>query len=155
MLKSGNSEEKTAATLVLIRWLPVLATRFEAGVRGMGFEVVAKTVERYEGGVVNPVLTLCQADGDWTVKLSLRNALEEFLFRDRDEKPMRFDARLLDDAYAEKKLAGIIEGRLALAKTFTDCRSVQEVQARMENLAPRFERMRIWKFDEENNERKG
>lgn len=140
--------------IILLRWLPELARRFETGVRDMGFEVAAKTVERYEGGIVNPVLTLRQAEGDWTVKLSLRNALEEFLFRDRDEQPMKFDARLLDDAYAQMKLSAIIEGRLALAKTFVGCHSAEEVQARMENLAPRFERMRIWKFDEENNGRK-
>ncbi|TET39248.1 MAG: hypothetical protein E3J72_00975 [Planctomycetota bacterium] len=148
MLKFGNSEETTGAMLILTCWLPELAKRFEAGVQAMGFEVVEKTVERYEDGIVNPVLTLRRADGNWTIKLGLRNALEEFLFLDRDEEPKRFDTRLLDDVYAEKKLTNIVEGRLALAQTFTECRSAGEVQKRMETLAPRFEHMRIWKFDE-------
>jgi hypothetical protein len=155
MLKFENSRETTIAMLVLARWLPELAKRMEAGVRAIGFEVIEKTVERYEDGVVNPVLTLRRADGDWTVKLSFRNALEEFLLLDREEEPKRFDIRLLDSSSAEKKLAHIVEGRLALAQTFTECRSAEEVQKRMEKLAPQFEHMRIWKFDEENNERKG
>ena len=101
--------ETGMAALMLVKWLAVLGHGIEAGVAAMGFGVEEKRIETSPDGTVNGVLRL-RGRGGWAIELGLRNPLDEFLAVDRDEAPLRFDHKLLDAAYAERKLADICRG---------------------------------------------
>ena len=108
-------------------------------------------MENYPDSTVDPVLHL-RSRGEWTLQLRLGNSLEEFLTIDRDEKPVRLDVRLFDDAHAERKLASIVEGRLALVRALVESRSPAEFKRKMEELAPGFEHVRLWTYDDGKKE---
>ncbi len=144
----SNADELFAAAAA-VRWLPELLTRVEAGVRKLGLVIAKKSINNYPDGAVEPVLLLrprCKR-GPWTFELRLRNALEEFLTVDRDEEPVRVDPRLLDETFAEKKLASIIGGRLAMVRALSESRDPAEFKRKMEELAPRFEHVRLWEYE--------
>ena len=90
----------------------------------------------------------------WTIELGLRNALEEFLCIDRDETPPRLDLQLFDKAHAERKLAEIVKGRLAIIRAMAGSTGPADARKRIEKLGPHFERLRIWEV-EGGNARRG
>ena len=144
-----SKEDMLFAGAVVLRWLPELLTRAETGVKELGLRIVRKVIEDYPDGTVEPVLILRpgRKRGPWSFELRLRNALEEFLTVDRDDDPVRADPRLLDESYAEEKLASIIEGRLAIVRALTESRDPAEFKRKMEDLAGRFEHVRLWQYD--------
>ncbi len=137
------------AGVIVVRWLPELLLRAEAGVKKLGLKIVRKVMENYPDGTVEPVLVLRpgRKRGPWSFELRLRNALEEFLTVDRDEDPVRVDPRLLDESFAEEKLASIIEGRLAMVRALSESRDPAEFKRKMEQLASRFEHVRLWEYE--------
>ena len=149
-----SKEDMLFAGAAVLRWLPDLLLRAEAGVEELGLEIVKKVIENYPDGTVEPVLVLRpgRKRGPWSFELRLRNALEEFLTVDRDEDPVRVDPRLLDETFAEEKLASIIEGRLAMVRALSESRDPAEFKRKMEKLAPRFEHIRLWHYDDEKKE---
>ena len=154
-MKFASDQELLLALTVTSRWLTEFIRRVETGVRELGLTVVEKSIRNYPDGAVEPVLRLKPRRGvksDWTFELGLRNALEEFLTIDREEDPVRVDARLLDEAFAESKLASIVEGRLALVRALTESRSPAEFRRKMEELASDFEHIRIWEYEDGGEE---
>ncbi len=149
-----SKEDMLFAGAVVLRWLPELLIRAETGVKGLGLRIVKKVIENYPDGTVEPVLVLKpgRKKGPWSFELRLRNALEEFLTVDRDEDPVRVDPRLLDESFAEEKLASIIEGRLAMVRALSESRDPAEFKRKMEQLASRFEHVRLWEYEDKQKE---
>jgi len=149
-----SKEDMLFAGAAVLRWLPDLLLRAEAGVKELGLEIVRKVMENYPDGTVEPVLVLKpgRKKGPWSFELRLRNALEEFLTVDRDEDPVRVDPRLLDESFAEEKLAGIVEGRLAMVRALSESRDPAEFKLKMEQLASRFEHVRLWEYEDGKKE---
>jgi len=153
-----TKDETAGAMFVVMRWLPELVERVEAGVKRMGLIIKEKRAEMTPGGKASPVLLLKpgrRSRGRWTIELGLRNALEEFLTIDRDEVPARLDLQLFDQAHAERKLSEIVEGRLALVRAMSESRNPEDFKRRAEELAPRFERLRMWWREDENGGKRG
>jgi len=145
-----TKDEMAGAMFIVMEWLPELVTRVEAGVERIGLIIKERRAEMAPGGKASPVLLLRpgrRSRGGWTIELGLRNALEEFLTIDRDEVPPRLDLQLFDKAHAERKLAGIVEGRLALVRAMSESRDPEEFQRKLEKLAPRFEHIRMWWYE--------
>jgi len=144
-VKFSSDAETLAAMVVTTRWLPVLVRRVEAGVKGLGAKIKKKTMLRFEDGTVCPVLFLRGKRG-WQLELRLRNAMEDFLLLDRDEKPVRLDPRLFDEAFAEKKLGEIVESRLAMVRALNESRKAGEVAGKIQKLGGRHGTYRVWEF---------
>lgn len=143
----AEGPETAAAMILVAKWLPRLVRRFESGVRAMGLEITERVMEHHTDGSVVPVLRLRSARDGWTLALKLRNALDEFLSVDRDEKPMRLDARLFEKNFAERKLAEVVDGRLAIARAIVEARTPEAFRAKVRELAKRFDLFRMWEFD--------
>jgi len=139
--------ETAAAMILLVRWLPRLVRRFEAGVQEMGLKITERVMEHHTDGAVVPVLRLRSPRDGWTLALKLRNALDDFLSVDRDEKPMRLDARLFEKDFAEQKLAEVVDGRLAIARAIVEARTPEAFRAKVRELAQRFDLFRMWEFE--------
>jgi hypothetical protein len=61
---------------------------------------------------------------------------------DREARPVRVDPRLVDETYAKAKLADVVAGRLEILKVLEESRDLAEAQARINELAGRFEWLR-------------
>ena len=143
-------EETFAAMLVTARWLPELVGRVECGVRKMGVVIEKKVIAHHADGSVDPVLLLRGRRG-WQLELRLRNALEDFLTLDRDERPARFDPRLFDKEYAERKLGEVVESRLVMVRAINESKRAGEVAKRVEKLAPGHGTFRIWEYEDDSD----
>ena len=145
-----TKDEMAGAMFIVMEWLPELVRRVEAGVERMGLVIEERRAEMVPGGKASPVLLLRAGEpgrNGWTIELGLRNALEEFLCIDRDETPPRLDLQLFDKAHAERKLSGIVEGRLAILRALAGSSGPADARRRIEELAPHFERLRIWEVE--------
>ena len=142
MIQFATPEETLLAMRAVARWLPELARRLEAGLRRRGLVIVERCLERHTGGASNPVLrvrTAASNPNDVSAEVRLLGALTDFLSVDRHAKPLRFDRRVLNAQAAVRKLAGIVESRVALATSQTEA----ELARKLEALAPRFQ-VRRW-----------
>jgi hypothetical protein len=137
--------------VVTTRWLPALVGRVEAGVKALGAKIKKKVMLALEDGTVCPILFLRGKRG-WQLELRLRNAMEDFLLLDRDEKPVRLDPRLFDEEFAEKKLGEVVEGRLAMVRALNESRKVGEVAGRIQKLGGKHGAFRIWEFEDGGRE---
>ena len=145
-MKFSSDAETLAAMVVTTRWLPELVRRVEAGVKALGARIEKKAMLRFDDGTVCPVLVLRGKRG-WHLELRLRNAMEDFLLLDRDEKPVRLDPRLLDPEFAEKKLGEVVESRLAMVRALNETRKVGEVADKIQKLGGKHGTFRIWEFE--------
>ena len=145
-MKFASDEETTAAMLVTARWLPKLVRRMEAGVLDIGISIEKKAICRHADGTVDPVLFLRGRRG-WQLELHLRNALEDFLLLDRDEKPVRLDPRLFDKEFAEKKLGEVVEGRLAMVRAVNESRRVGDVAKKIKRDGWKHGQVRIVEYE--------
>jgi hypothetical protein len=146
LMKFTSDDETLAAMLVTAKWLPELVRRTEAGVEAMGLTIEKRLSARYEDGTVDPVLVL-KGRRAWKLELHLRNAFEDFLLAEREVEPPRLDTRLLDDSFAETKLADVVAGRLAIVKTIAESRTARDARRNIEKTARHFEWLRIWEHE--------
>jgi hypothetical protein len=144
-VKFSSDAETLVAMVVTTRWLPVLIRRVEVGVKALGAKIEKKAMLRFDDGTVCPVLFLSGKRG-WQLELRLRNAMEDFLLLDRDEKPVRLDPRLLDEEFAEKKLGEVVEGRLAMVRALGESRKAGEVAGKIQKFGGKHGTFRIWEF---------
>ncbi|MHC5058500.1 MAG: hypothetical protein ACYTKD_27905 [Planctomycetota bacterium] len=142
-MKFTSDDETLATMLVTAKWLPELVRRTEAGVRAMGLVIEKRLSARHEDGTVEPVLVL-KGRHAWKLELHLRNAFEDFLLADREMERPRLDPRLLDDSFAEGKLADVVAGRIAIVKAIVESRSARDARRNIEKTSRRFEWLRIW-----------
>lgn len=145
-MEFSSKAETLAAMVVTIRWLPELVGRVEEGVKALGAKIEKRTMVNYPDGKTDPVLFVRGRRG-WHLELHLRNAMEDFLLLDRDEKPVRLDPRLLEPEFAEKKLGEVVEGRLAMVRALNETRKVGEVAGKIQKLGGKYGTYRIWEFE--------
>lgn len=145
-MKFSSDAETLAAMVVTVRWLPELVRRVEKGVKALGAKVKKKAMVNYPDGKTDPVLFVRGRRG-WRLELHLRNAMEDFLLLDRDEKPIRLDPRLLDPEFAEKKLGEVVESRLAMVRALNETRKVGEVAGKIQKLGGKYGTYRIWEYE--------
>ena len=150
-MRFSSEAETMAAMVVTRRWLPVLVRRVEAGVMALGAKIKKKAMLALEDGTVCPVLFLRGKRG-WQLELRLRNAMEDFLLLDRDEKPVRLDPRLLDEEFAEKKLGEVVESRLAMVRALNESRKVGDVAGKIQKLGGKHGTYRVWEFEDGGRE---
>lgn len=139
-MEFASQEETALAMVVTARWLPVLVRSFEEGVRGLGLAVTERSHFIDQDGKACP--TLGVRGQRLTFRLGLRNAMEDFLTLDREDRPVRVDPRLVDEAYAKAKVADVVSGRLEILKVLDGSRDLAEARARIDELAGRFEWLR-------------
>ena len=145
-MKFSSDAETLAAMVVTVRWLPELVRRVEKGVKALGAKVKKKAMVNYPDGKTDPVLFVRGRRG-WRIELHLRNAMEDFLLLDRDEKPIRLDPRLLDPKFAEKKLGEVVESRLAMIRALNETSKVGEVAGKIQKLGGKYGTYRIWEYE--------
>ena len=92
--------------------------------------------------------------GEKQAEFYLQNLLLEIATIDRDENPMRFDEKLRDFDYFLTKTCHLVESKLnVLFHLFGE----EDVDAAIENIAKdakQYERIRIWRFDQREPDRK-
>ena len=91
--------------------------------------------------------------GGKTLKFYLQNLLLEIVTVDRDEEPLRFDEGLRDFDYFMAKMARAINSKLCVLFHLL---KEDDFEAAIENIckdARDYERIRIWRFDENNGGR--
>ena len=141
----AGHNDRAFAALIMLRRLPELLGAFEREAQARGFEIAERSQFTGEDGATVPVLVLRR--GKQTMELRLRNALEDLLTVDRDASPVRIDPRLLDDAYATRKVAEIAEARLELAEIMLLPEADPERERRLREVARRFEWVRVARVD--------
>ena len=141
--------ETAAAMVVIAKWLKELVTRIEKGIKDMGLVIERKEMRRNADGEVEPAYKVRSRRPGWTIELRLGNTIAEFITLDRDAKPARFDPRLLDDEFAEKKLDELVKCRLELVRVLATSKSVKDARPKIEALGKEFERLRMWEPLEE------
>ena len=92
---------------------------------------------------------------DKEAKFYFHNLLLEITTIDRDEKPLRFDENLRDFDYFLAKTSRAVASKLnVLFRLFGQ----EDMEAAIESIAKdakRYERIRIWRFDRNDSEKKG
>jgi len=139
-MKFSSPEETLRAAVLTVRWLPALVRAFEDGVTGIGLEITDRSHFLDDEG--RACMTLVARGKRLTLRLGLRNALEDFLAVDREARPVQVDDRLADDDYAGRKLAEIVDGRIAIVRTLDESPDIEAARARIDELAERFEWLR-------------
>jgi hypothetical protein len=140
VMEFASQEETALAMVVTARWLPVLVRSFEKGVEDLGLAVTERSHFIDQDGKACP--TLGVRGQRLMFRLGLRNALEDFLAVDREARPVRVDPRLVDETYAKAKVADVVARRLEILKILEESRDLAEAQARINELAGRFEWLR-------------
>jgi len=140
MMDFASPEETLRAAVLTDRWLPALVRAFEDGVTGIGLEITERSHYLDDDG--RACMTLVARGKRLTLRLGLRNALEDFLAVDREARPVQVDDRLSNDDYACGKLAEIVEGRIAIVRTLDESPDIDAARARIDELAGRFEWLR-------------
>jgi len=133
-------EDGPRAAVLTARWLPSLIRAFEDGVAALGLRITERSHFVDLDGRTCP--TIVARGKRLTLRIGLRNAIEDFLAVDREAEPVRVDERLLDDAYAREKLAGVVDGRLALLRTLEETPDLDTARGRLDELAGQFEWLR-------------
>jgi hypothetical protein len=144
-VKFSSDAETLAAMVVTTQWLPELVRRIETGVEARGAKIEKKAMLRFGDDTVCPVLFLRGKRG-WQLEFRLRNALEDFLLLDRDERPVRLDPRLLDAEFAAGKLADVVSARLAMVRALNESRDADDVAGNIQKLAGKHGTFRIWRY---------
>ena len=106
-----------SAMLLAVEFLPRLIRAFEGGLTEFGVEIVRRTYYSDDAGAAVPVIVV--RHGALSFQLELRNAFEDLLTEDREDSPVRLDARLDDEDYAAAKLAGVVRDRLEIVRAIT------------------------------------
>jgi hypothetical protein len=144
-VRFSSDAETLAAMVVTTRWLPELVRRVEAGVKSLGAKIEKKAMLRFGDDTVCPVLFLRGKRG-WQLELRLRNAMEDFLLLDRDERPVRLDPRLMDAEFAAGKLADIVSARLAMVRALNESRRAGDVAKHLQKLGGKHGTFRVWQY---------
>ena len=139
-MKFRNAEDANRAFGFILKNLAEVVIRFENGVKEMGFKIVKKAMARTEEGEVCPMLFLERES--FKVQLNLRNTLEEIIAVDREEDPIRVDPQIGDPAYAKRKLAEVVDGRLAIVKAIDGNETPADLDRKMRELGSQFEHIR-------------
>jgi len=96
----------------------------------------------------------CIRSGGKEAKFFMHNLLLEIATIDRDEEPLRFDENLRDFVFFAAKTARLVESKLnVLSHLFGQ----EDVDAAIENIsqnAEQYERIRIWRFDGKETNKK-
>ncbi|MDH3286023.1 MAG: hypothetical protein OEQ13_14920, partial [Acidobacteriota bacterium] len=153
MMEFASQEETALAMVVTARWLPVLVRSFEKGVRDLGLTVTERAHFIDQDGKACP--TLGVRGQRLTFRLGLRNAMEDFLTVDREARPVQVDPRLVEEGYAKAKVADVVAGRLEILKVLEGSRDLAEAQARINELAGRFEWLRAVFVEDPQADRPG
>jgi len=148
-MRFNSVYDQRQAMRLLTIYAPKLFLLFERRIAEAGFIIQDRAYEKTSSGEVIPVLTVKSAR--LTSKLYLRNSLDEFLTLDREDEPSRLDHRLVDPAYAQKKLADIVDGRIALLIAMNESKSQEEFKVKIKALVSRFAYLRYWYNDKEES----
>jgi hypothetical protein len=136
VMEFASPEETGRAMIATARYLPSLIQAFEKGVVDLGLTITERSLSQDADGTTLP--TLGVQGKHLTLRLGLRNAMEDFLTEDREARPVRVDPRLADDSYARSKIADVVSGRLEVVKAIEESRDLAEAQERMKEFAGRF-----------------
>lgn len=147
-MKFRSKEEFKEAMIALVLYLPDMIRLYEDGLRLLGARVLRKYIYRSRDGDAEPALLVQGAGMGEKFEFRLGLAIEEFLSVDRDEKPLRFDENINNPQRARAKLTRIMVGRLALARAAMEAKTPEELKQRLQGLSHRFERIRLWRYDE-------
>jgi hypothetical protein len=139
-MEFATPDDMACAAVFTLRYLPPLIRAFEDGVTAMGLEIVERSHFVDERTNAGPVPAL--RGKRLRFRLELRNAFEDLLSVDREERPPRVDPKLAVEAYARSKIADIVEGRLAIVRAIEESRNLEEAQQRVGELGDRFEWLR-------------
>ena len=121
---------------------PIVAESIKNLLRLAGLEV------SQQGQGLGTVLSIEKDDKQ--AKMYLHNLLLEIATIDRDEEPLRFDARLRDFDFFTAKTVRLTQSKL---KIFFHLFAEEDMDAVIENIsqeAKDYERIRIWQFDRKN-----
>ena len=132
------------ATAAALRYLQPLVSAFEDGLVTAGFEIVARR-QQPGGRISTPVLVLRYGEHD--VEMHLGNAIEDFLFMDRDEEPTRVDPDLDDPEYAQNKIDDMVQARIELMLIALMPEDDPERDDRLREVTEKFEWIRIARRD--------
>ena len=141
-----NQEEIGESRVATILYLPQMLKLYEQALLELGVRIVEKFHYKTDDGFFDPGYVV-ESNGR-RFELQLGNAFKEFLSIDREENPLRFDWKINDPDQAADKLAGILAGRVELAKAFIECKTPEEWKKRVEELGKQFQKIRFWQIDE-------
>jgi len=125
---------------------PIVVGITKAILQALGCEV------KEEGSGLDLVFSL--KSGGKTLKFYVQNLLLEIVTIDRDQEPLRFDEGLTDFDYFLAKMAHAISSKL---RVVFEVPKQEDLEAAIENIckdAKNYERIRIWRFDQNNDGRK-
>lgn len=141
-----TQEEIGEARVATILYLPQMLKLYEEALRKLSVKIIEKFHYKTDDGFFDPGFVV--ESGGRKFELRLGNAFKEFLSIDREEKPLRFDWKINDPDHAADKLAGILAGRVELAKAFIECKTPEELKKRVEELGKQFQKVRFWRIDQ-------
>jgi len=145
-MKFRSKDEWKEAMIYTAVYLPEMIRLYEDGLRLLGARVIRKYIYKSRDGEVDPAYLITGAAKQFEFRLG--NAMKEFVSVDREEKPMRFDYKINDPEQAKAKLARIIGGRIEIARAMIEAKNPEELKQRLQGLSHRFERIRVWSYDE-------
>ena len=139
-----NQKEIARINSFLSMVLPVVINVTKRILQSFDFQVTEK------GCGFDMVFTI--KAGEKAAEFYLQNLLLEIATVDRDEQPLRFDENLRDFDYFISKMVRVLTAKLrVLFHLFGE----EDIDAAIENIvsdAKQYERVRIWKFDQDNTE---
>jgi len=141
-----NQEEIGEARVATLLYLPQMLKLYEETLEKLGVRIIDKFHYKTDDGFFDPGYVV-ESDGR-RFELRLGNAFKEFLSIDREEDPLRFDWKTNDPDHAAEKMAGILAGRVELAKAFIECKTPEEWEKRVEELGKQFQKIRFWHIDQ-------
>ena len=141
-----TQEEIGEARVATILYLPQMLKLYEQALKELGVTIVEKFHYKTDDGFFSPGYVV--ESGDRRFELQLGNAFKEFLSIDREEKPLRFDWKINDPDQAADKLAGILAGRVEVARAFIECKTPEEWDKRVKELGKQFQKVRFWRIDQ-------
>ena len=141
-----NQEEIGEARVATLLYLPQMVKLYEGALIELGVAIVEKFYNKTDDGFFDPGYVV--ESGGRRFELQLGNAFKEFLTIDREEDPLRFDWKITDPDQAVDKLAGILAGRVELARAFIESETPEELKKRVEELGNQFQKVRFWRIDE-------
>lgn len=141
-----NQKEITRINSFLTMVLPAVVDITKRILQSLDFQITEK------GRGLDTVLTI--KTGENEAEFHLQNLFLEIATVDRDEQPLRFDEQLRDFDYFLSKMVRTLTSKLrVLFHLFGE----EDVDAAIENIARdarQYERVRIWKFDQNETDKK-
>jgi len=125
---------------------PIVTGSLKRLLQAAGFQV------KQGGSNLNTALIIQK--GKKKAEMYLHNLLLEIATIDRDEEPLRFDERLKDFDFFLQKTAQLSQSKL---KILLHLFAEEDMDAVIENIsrdAKDYERIRIWRFDQNDSEQK-